>query len=38
MTYLVPYDGSALSQASLVRARAYATAVNEAPSQVRDEL
>ncbi|MFB6352784.1 MAG: universal stress protein [Halobacteriales archaeon] len=38
MTFLVPFDGSALSRAALERARAYATAVNDAPDWVRETL
>lgn len=38
MTYLVPYDGSALSKAALTRARVYAVALEHAPASVRNEI
>lgn len=32
MTFLVPFDGSILAKSALVKARAYATAIDEGPS------
>lgn len=38
MSYLVPFDGSPLSKAALVRASVYAVAINRAPPGIRREL
>ncbi|MDZ7701296.1 MAG: universal stress protein [Halobacteriales archaeon] len=38
MTFLVPFDGSALSKAALTRARVYAVALEAAPATVRREV
>ena len=38
MTFLVPFDGSALATAALTKARVYAIAINEAPRGIRAEL
>lgn len=38
MTFLVPFDGSALSQAALVRARIYSVALEHAPASIRREV
>lgn len=38
MTFLVPFDGSARSQAALVRARIYSVALEHAPASIRREV
>lgn len=38
MTYLVPFDGSELSEAALFKARLYASALSDAPPVIRDEI
>ncbi|MBS3761313.1 MAG: hypothetical protein KGY43_07590, partial [Halodesulfurarchaeum sp.] len=38
MTYLVPFDGSELSEAALFKARLHTIALSDAPPPIQDEI
>lgn len=38
MSYMVPFDGSALSEAALAKARLYAVALDEAPADLKPSI